>query len=179
MKNFRTSKSTLSGDQNAWSLSISWGKLKGFSANRVYSITTLVQPLKNKYLMLERFLSGKALLIVIVIGILIVLVFQKYHERKNAEQDRTDCYTELNKEVNGVVVKAFFDENPNHKGFEIVFTNGTTYRPLYLTKWQPIVLNEGDSIYKRSGTFKVTVFRKRYEKPIIIVEDTINCNKLK
>lgn len=46
-------------------------------------------------------------------------------------------------------------------------------------KWQPITLNEGDSIYKKPDTFKVTIFRKRYDNPIIIVEDTVDCDKLK
>lgn len=48
MKNFRTSNATISGEQNAISLSISFKKLKGFSASRMYSITTLVQPVIKK-----------------------------------------------------------------------------------------------------------------------------------
>lgn len=130
-------------------------------------------------MMIGKFLFGKALLIIIIAGILIFFVIQKYQDRRNANENRNDCYTELNKEVSGVVVKSFFDENPNHKGFVIEFTNGTTYRPMYLTKWQPIVLSEGDSIYKKAGAFKFVIFRKRYDNPIIIVEDTVNCDELK
>ena len=47
-KNFKTANATISGEQNAISLSISFRKLKGFSANRMYSITTLVQPVIKK-----------------------------------------------------------------------------------------------------------------------------------
>jgi hypothetical protein len=129
--------------------------------------------------MIDKFLSGNKLLIFVIIAILFFFIFQEYQNRRNANKNRNDCYTELNKEVSGVVVKAFFDENPNHKGFEIQFTNGTSYRPLYLEKWQPISLNAGDSIYKKSGVLKVTVFRNRYEEPLIIIEDTIDCDKLK
>ncbi len=48
MKNFNTSNATISGEQNAWSLTISPKALKGFSASRVYSFTTLVQPVIKK-----------------------------------------------------------------------------------------------------------------------------------
>ncbi|MDQ6609916.1 MAG: hypothetical protein M3Y85_08860 [Bacteroidota bacterium] len=46
-KNFNTANATISGEQNAVSLSISLKRLNGFSANRVYSLTTLVQPVKK------------------------------------------------------------------------------------------------------------------------------------
>ena len=47
-KSFKTKNATISGEQNAWSLTISPKMLKGFSANRVYSITTLVLPTIKK-----------------------------------------------------------------------------------------------------------------------------------
>jgi hypothetical protein len=43
-KSFNTANATISGEANAWSLTISPKKLKGFSGSRLYSITTLVQP---------------------------------------------------------------------------------------------------------------------------------------
>lgn len=128
---------------------------------------------------IDKFSSNKAFLIIVIACVLLFIIYQKWQEHNNIITNRNDCYTELNKEVSGVVTKAFFDENPNHKGFEIQFTNGTKYRPAYLKKWQPITLSEGDSIYKKSGTFKVTIFRKLYDNPIITVEDTVNCDKLK
>ena len=123
-------------------------------------------------------LPTKVLLIIVIIGFIIFFVISKYQQQVNAKQDKVDCYTELNKVVNGVVTKSFVDENPNHKGFVIEFTNGSKYLPKYLTKWQTIILNEGDSIYKKAGTFRVFVFKKGYENPIII-EDTLNCDKLR
>ena len=96
----------------------------------------------------------------------------------NANKNRNDCYAELNKEISDVVAKAFFDQNINHKGYVIVFLNGENYRPNFLKKWQNIVLENGDSIYKKAGAFKFVIYKKGYENPIII-EDTVNCDKLK
>ena len=127
--------------------------------------------------MINKFLSGKAVIYFTVAGILVLMLLQKYWDHKNAISNRKDCYTELKKEINGVVEKAFSDENPNHKGFVIEFTNGNTYRPNFLSKWRDINLNKGDSIYKKSGTFKVEIFRKEYEQALI-VEDSINCDEL-
>jgi RHS repeat-associated protein len=51
-KSFNTANATISGEANAWSLTISFKKLNGFSAAKLWSLTTLtppivVQPLKK------------------------------------------------------------------------------------------------------------------------------------
>ena len=47
-KSFRTENATISGEQNAWGLTISPKAFKSLSASKVYSITTLVQPTIKK-----------------------------------------------------------------------------------------------------------------------------------
>lgn len=129
--------------------------------------------------MIDKILSGKALLIIIIVAILIFLVIQKYQDRRNAHENRNACYTELNREVSGTVARAFFDNDINVKAFVIYFTNGKKYINPIFEKSLSGYVNEGDSIYKKSGTFKFVIFRKRYDNPIIIIEDTVNCDKLK
>ncbi len=123
--------------------------------------------------------SNRLLPFTIVIIILVFFIYQKHEKNNNAKVAQRECEFEFKKEVSGVVKKAFFDENPNHKGFEIDFTNGSKYRPIYLAKWQPVILIEGDSIYKKPSSFKYLIFRNRDGNPIFTIEDTINCENLK
>ena len=122
-------------------------------------------------------IPNKLLLLITITSFIIFIIINKYQQHENAKQDSLDCYTELNKEVKGVVTRAFFDENPDHKGFVIEFTNGKTYRPLFLKKWQPITLDTGDSVYKKAGVFKVFILKKDKEHSFIL-EDTVNCDSL-
>jgi hypothetical protein len=77
-------------------------------------------------------ISKNVLLIIVIVGVIIFLMLNKYLHHKNENRNKIDCYSELNKEVSGVVKKAFFDDSPNHEGFVIEFTNGNNYHPLYL-----------------------------------------------
>jgi len=129
--------------------------------------------------MTGKFSSGKALLIITIVAILIFLIMQKYQDRRNANENRNACYTELNREVSGTVARAFFDDDINVKAFVIYFTNGKKYINPIFEKSLSGYINEGDSIYKKAGTFKFVIFRKQYDNPIIIVEDTVNCDELK
>ena len=115
--------------------------------------------------------------LITIVGVILFFTIDQYQQHKNRKLNELDCYAELNKEISGVITKAFFDENPNNKGFVIKFTNGTEYQPKYLTKWQPLTLNEGDSIYKKQGMFRFIIYKKG-EAPIII-EDTNKCDNLK
>lgn len=117
-------------------------------------------------------------LIVIIIGVISFVIIQQYLNQKNIEKSQAECRTENNKEIGGIVVRSYFDENPNNKGFVIELTNGKSYRPLFLKKWQAINLYEGDSIYKKGGTFRVVIYKNGDVNPLII-EDTVNCDKLK
>ncbi len=129
--------------------------------------------------MIDKFLSGKVFLIITIVVVLMFILLQKCLDRKNMYSNQNDCHVEFNKKINGVVAKAFFDENPNHKGFVIEFTNGYKYRPpFFLKKLESAYLSEGDSIYKKAGTFKFIILKKGYESPVI-VEDTVNCDELK
>lgn len=110
------------------------------------------------------------LIVFIVFGIL-----QKCQQHKNAIQNRADCYKELNREVRGTVSYAFYDENPDHKGFVIGFTNGEKYTPYSLANWGALKLQEGDSVYKKPGTFITLIYKKGDRQPVIIA-DTINCD---
>lgn len=123
--------------------------------------------------------NNKLLLIITIIGLIIFFIIDKYQQHQNAKQNRLDCYSELNREVSGTVARAFFDDDINVKAFVIYFTNGKKYINPIFEKSLSGYVNEGDSIYKKAGTFKFVIFRKRYDNPVIIVEDTVNCDELK
>jgi hypothetical protein len=106
----------------------------------------------------------------------VFLIIDKCQQRRNAKEERIDCYTELNREVAGTVARAFEDENINHKGYVIEFTNGKSYRPRYVKNWGKIDLDPGDSVYKKSGIFRIFIF-KNGQAPLII-NDTIDCEKI-
>ena len=129
--------------------------------------------------MIDKILSGKALPIIVIVTILLFLVMQKYQDRRNANENRNDCYTELSQEVSGTIERAFFDDDINVKAFVIYFTNGKKYINPIFEKSLSGYVNAGDSIYKKPGTFKFVIFRKRYDNPIIVIEDTVNCDELK
>jgi hypothetical protein len=84
----------------------------------------------------------------------------------------------LNTEVSGTIAKAFFDNDINVKAFVIYFTNGKKYINPIFEKGLDGYVQVGDSIYKNAGTFKFVIFRKQYENPIVLIEDTINCDRL-
>lgn len=127
---------------------------------------------------INKMLSGKLLLLVTLVGVVVILVVQKYQDRKNANGNQKNCNAELNREISGVVAKAFYDENINIKAFVIHFTNGEKYvNPIFERSLNGYV-DEGDSVYKKPGTFKFIIFKKGYEKPVVL-EDTVNCSELK
>ena len=123
-------------------------------------------------------IPDKWIVLLVIIGIILFFIIDKYQTRHNKKQDEIDCYAERNRKIKGTIKIAFLDDNPEHKGFVIQFMNGKEYRPRFLPQWQSITFNEGDSINKEAGTFKFTLFKKGYENPIVI-EDTIDCDKLK
>ena len=120
-------------------------------------------------------IPDKWIIIIVIFGIIIFFVIDKYQASQNKKRDEIDCYAERNRKINGTIKVAFLDDNPDHKGFVIQFTNGQEYRPRFLPIWQSVTFNAGDSIIKEAGTFRFTLFKKGYEKPII-VEDTVNCD---
>ena len=85
---------------------------------------------KNKFVMIRKMvnklipISNKWLLIITIAGVVVFLIINQYQQHKNGKQNELDCYAELNKEISGVITRAFFDENPNNKGFVIKFSNG-------------------------------------------------------
>jgi hypothetical protein len=117
-------------------------------------------------------------LIFIIIGVIIIVIIQLYLNKKNIDKNQAECRIENDKEIGGIVIRSYFDEHQNHKGFVIELTNGKSYRPLFLKKWQAINLYEGDSIYKKGGTFKVVIYKNGDVNPQII-EDTVNCDEIK
>lgn len=112
----------------------------------------------------------------IVVAIPIFMIIDKCQQRKNAKENRMDCYAELNREVKGTVARAYIDENINHKGYVIDFTNGKSYRPLYLREWQGIDLFPGDSLYKKPGAFRIVIYKNEHAP--MIINDTLDCEKL-
>jgi hypothetical protein len=52
-------------------------------------------------------IKTKWITIIITIAVLFVFVTTKYQNGKNKEQSRFDCYIELNKEISGVISKAY------------------------------------------------------------------------
>jgi hypothetical protein len=126
---------------------------------------------------INRLLSSRIFPIIVIAAVLIFLIFQKYQDKKNNEKNKKVCIEARNREFSGVVSKAFFDDDINVKAFVIYFTNGEKYVNPIFEKSLSGSVSEGDSIYKKPGTFKIVLFRKGYEKPIV-VEDSIDCGKL-
>lgn len=120
--------------------------------------------------------ADKWIVIFVIFGVSVFFILDRHQACQNRKQDMIDCYAERKREIKGTIKIAFLDDNPDHKGFVIQFTNGQEYRPRFLPKWQSITFHEGDSIYKESGTFKFTLFKKGYEKPIVI-EDSLHLCK--
>ena len=123
-------------------------------------------------------ISDKWIVLLVIIGVIVFFIIDKYQASQNKKQDEIDCHAERNREIKGKIKIAFLDDNPDHKGFVIQFTNGQEYRPRFLPRWQSITFNEGDSINKEAGTFKFTLFKNGIDRPIVI-EDTVNCDALK
>ena len=125
---------------------------------------------------------GKNLIsIVVVIAIAYVLVdmfiIQKFQDKKNKENNKKECLKELNRNINGVVSAAYYDDNINVKAFVIYFTNGEKYINPFFLKSLNGSIKEGDSISKISGMFKFEIFKKENKKPMII-EETVDCDHL-
>ena len=126
---------------------------------------------------MNKFISSKIIPLSILFVVICFLILKKCNDRKNAIDNQNNCHKELTKEISGVIAKAYFDNDINRKAFVIEFTSKTNYVfPIYLKDLNGYV-DEGDSIYKKAGTFKFVIFKKEYESPII-VEDTVNCDEL-
>ena len=122
-------------------------------------------------------IKAKWITIIIATGVIFVFVTTKYQDGKNKAQSRSDCYTELNKEISGVITNAYFDTNINRKAFVLEFTSGKNYVfPIYLKDLNGYV-EKGDSLHKKAGAFEFVIFRKGYDHPIIVA-DTVDCEKL-
>jgi hypothetical protein len=116
--------------------------------------------------------------LIIIVFIIAFIAIQKFLDHINQNQNRSDCYYELNRNVSGVVSKAYYDDDINVKAFVISFTNGKKYvSPIFLKSLNGYII-EGDSIYKVPNTFKFYIFKQRNTVPIIFEDTTVNCDKL-
>jgi hypothetical protein len=123
-------------------------------------------------------ISNTLIAIGIAVGIIIFFIFDQRQKRENFKKSQLDCYTALNTEISGTIAKAFFDNDINVKAFVIYFTNGRKYINPIFEKSLSGYVDAGDSIFKKAGSFDFVVYRNRYVNPIVVVKDTVNCDKL-
>ena len=123
----------------------------------------------------KNLINFKILLVVIIISS--ILIFGKYQSCQNKINNRKECNLELQREIKGVVENNYMDNDINVKAFVIRFTTGEKYiNPIYLKSLNGII-NNGDSLYKKSGTFRFEIYTSQDLLPNIII-DSCNCNKL-
>jgi uncharacterized ion transporter superfamily protein YfcC len=123
----------------------------------------------------KQLINFKILLIVIIVSS--VLVFGKYQSCQYKINNNKECNLELQREIKGVVENNYMDNDINVKAFVIRFTTGEKYiNPIYLKNLNGIISN-GDSFYKKPGTFSFEIYVNRTTNLKIII-DSCNCNKL-
>ena len=109
---------------------------------------------------------------------LIVFLVINYAKRRGTISIKKDCKEALGKEVNGLVQNAYFDNDINVKAFVIVFKNGDTCITPIFSKSLSGIIEVGDSVSKRKGTFNFEIFKKG-DSTAKIFENRVDCSSLK
>ncbi len=108
---------------------------------------------------------------------IIILISDNFSSRHNSEENKKECYIELQRTFKGTVMGARFDDDINVKAFVIYLTNGYKYVNPYFLRSLNGEIKSGDSIYKEIGSFRFIIYKKGISIPYVH-EDTVDCEKL-